>query len=117
MKEVLIWLKENHPDVYEEYMAYTKPQRDLEAKRLKEKFDAVQKWLDELEDHPRWNTQNDFRKAIQMTLDMYIETNDEFEDEDERADEVRANLWSAILALAGNHPSFPKRKGIRSEEE
>ena len=108
MKEVLIWLKENHPDVYEEYMAYTKPQRDLEAKRIKEKFDAVQKWLDELKDHPRWKTQDNWQKAVQMTLDMYNTTDDE---------EERANMWSSVLALAGRHPSFPKRRGTRSEEE
>ena len=108
MKEVLIWLKENHPYVYEEYMAHTKPQRDLEAKRLKEKFDAVQKWLDELKDHPRWKGQDDWRTAIQLSLDMFNETDDE---------EKRANMWNAIRALAGRHPTFPKRRGTRSEEE
>jgi len=109
MKGVFIWLKVNHPDVYEEYMAYTKPQRDLEVKRLKEKFDAVQKWLDELKDHPRWKTQDSFRKALQMSLDMYNTTDDE---------EERANIWVAIRALGSSHPSFPtRRRMFRSEEE
>lgn len=102
MKEVLIWLKENHPVVYEEYMAYTKPKRDLEAKRIKEKFDAVQKWLDELKDHPRWKEQHNWRKALQMSLDMYNETDD--------AEEI-ASIWNTIRALGSSHPAFPTRKG------
>jgi len=102
------WLLNNHPQVLEEWLAHTKPQRDLEAKRIKEKFDAVQKWLDELKDHPRWKTQDSWQKAVQMTLDMYNTTDDE---------EERANMWSSVLALAGRHPSFPKRRGTRSEEE
>ena len=61
-----------------------------------------------MKDHPRWKNQDDFRKAIQMSLDMYNTTDDE---------EERANMWNAIRALAGSHPTFPKRRGIRSEEE
>ena len=115
MKGVFIWLKVNHPDVYEEYMAYTKPQRDLEVKRLKEKFDAVQKWLDELKDHPRWKNQDDWRKAIQATLDMYNEEPDN--------EEMRATYWNAIRSLASSHPTSPFRRyvppknGFVGEEE
>jgi len=107
-REIVNWLKEFHPDIYEKWYIHTKPRRDLEAKRIKEKFDAVQKWLDEMKDHPRWKNQDDFRKAIQMSLDMYNDVEDE---------EERANVWNSIIALAGRHPSFPKRRGIRSEEE
>jgi len=107
-REIVNWLKEFHPDIYDAWYLHTKPKRDLEAKRLKEKFDAVQKWLDEMKDHPRWKNQDDFRKAIQMSLDMYNTTDDE---------EKRADMWNAIRALAGSHPTFPTRKGIRSEEE
>lgn len=103
------WLLKNHPQVLEEWLAHIKPERDLEAKRIKEKFDEVQMWLNEIEDHPRWKSQDDFRKAIQMSLDLYYEDPDN--------EERRTTYWNAIRSLGSSHPSFPTRKGIRSEEE
>ena len=100
------WLLNNHPQVLEEWLAHTKPKRDLEAKRIKQKFDEVQKWLDEMKDHPRWKNQDDFRKAIQFSLDMYYQDPDN--------EESRETYWSAIRSLASSHPSFPRS---RREEE
>jgi len=109
------WLKNNHPQVLEEWLLYTKPQRDLEAKRIKEKFDEIQRWLNTMEDHPRWKRQDDWIKAIQTTLDLYYEDPDD--------EEQRTTYWNAIRSLASSHPSSPFRRyvphknGYAGEEE
>jgi len=115
-REIINWLKEFHPDIYEKWYIHTKPKRDREEAKLNAKISEVQNWLDDLKDHPRWKTQEEWRKAIQLCIDE-INSNDDYD--------TRQNYWNGIKALAGRHPEFPTRRAVfnnthwqeRSEEE
>ncbi len=102
-REIVNWLKEFHPDIYDKWYIHTQPKRDLEAKRLKEKIDAIQKWLDE-----DTEINDDSRKVIQFSLDMFNQAED---------NEQRRNSWNIMLAYVRNLPHFPYRRGFQGDEE
>ena len=114
--EIIQWLKEVHRDIYDEWNLHIKDRRDREIAKLNAKVSEVQNWLNDLENHPRWKTQEDWRRAIQLCIDE-INNSEDYD--------KRQTYWDGIKALAGRHPEFPTRRAVfnnthwqeRSEEE